>query len=180
MTIQSAIKAFLSDSPMPIHEYAFLSPEKIPFSADVRKACEDNLCGRYGKSWTCPPGAGDWQELKERYQSYGNAFVFTTLHKVEDSFDFEGMDEASKVHSEAEEALLAHIAPWAGQFELLGAGSCSLCEECTYPDAPCRFPEQARRSMEACGIDVVTLSKENNIRYFNGANTVTYFSVLLY
>jgi predicted metal-binding protein len=90
------------------------------------------------------------------------------------------MDEASKVHSEAEEALLAHIAPWAGQFELLGAGSCSLCEECTYPDAPCRFPEQARRSMEACGIDVVTLSKENNIRYFNGANTVTYFSVLLY
>ena len=32
--------------------------------------------------------------------------------------------------------------------------SCGICKTCTYPDAPCRFPDRARRSMEACGIDV--------------------------
>ncbi len=180
MTIQSAIKAFLAESPVPIHEYAFLSPAAIPFSAEVRKACEDNYCGRYGKSWTCPPGAGDWQELAAHYQSYKNAFVFTTVHKIEDSFDFEGMDAASQVHRKAEEALLARLSPWLGQFELLGAGSCSICGECTYPDAPCRYPEKARRSMEACGIDVVALSRENSLHYVNGVNTVTYFSLLVY
>jgi predicted metal-binding protein len=36
------------------------------------------------------------------------------------------------------------------------AGSCRLCAECVTPDSvePCRYPFQARPSMEAMGIDV--------------------------
>ena len=33
--------------------------------------------------------------------------------------------------------------------------------------------------MEACGIDVVSLSRTAGIRYNNGPDTVTYFSLLL-
>ncbi|MBR2616748.1 MAG: hypothetical protein IKC56_00735 [Clostridia bacterium] len=55
-----------------------------------------------------------------------------------------------------------------------------MCKTCTYPTAPCRFPDRARTSMEACGINVVELAKEVGINYVNGQNTVTYFSLILY
>ena len=37
---------------------------------------------------------------------------------------------------------------WPGMLPI-GAGCCTKCKTCTYPDAPCRFPEQAFSSMEA-------------------------------
>lgn len=182
-TMKSRIDAFLADAglhPTPIWEHAFIAPMEIPFSADVRAACEVNYCGRYGKCWTCPPGAGDWQVLRDHFRSYEHAFVFTTCHAIEDSFDFEGMDEARRLHDKLDETLLNYIADLPEPRELAGAGSCSLCEKCTYPDAPCRQPTRARRSMEACGMDVVALSRETGIHYINGADTVTYFSVLFW
>jgi hypothetical protein len=45
---------------------------------------------------------------------------------------------------------------------------------------PCRFPEKAISSVEACGIDVMSLSKSAGVRYNNGKNTVTYIGAVLY
>ena len=61
--------------------------------------------------------------------------------------------------------------------EILGAGSCNICKICAFPE-PCRFPEKAKTSVEACGINVVSLAKTAKINYTNGENTVTYFSVV--
>jgi len=38
----------------------------------------------------------------------------------------------------------------------LGAGPCRLCPTCPVESGSCRYPERARPSMEACGIDVFT------------------------
>ncbi len=65
-------------------------------------------------------------------------------------------------------------------FFALGCGGCELCKKCTYPDAPCRFPDKATPSVEACGINVVELSKKIGIKYNNGPNTVTYFCIILF
>ena len=64
--------------------------------------------------------------------------------------------------------------------EPTSAGSCPVCEKCTYPDAPCRFPDKARSAMEALGIDVVALAADRGITYDHGAGTVTYFSIVFY
>lgn len=182
MSIQEKITALLNDPsllPYPIWEHAMLSPKDITFSENVRKACEVNYCGRYGKCWTCPPGAGDWQVLRDHFREYEHAFVFTTKYDLEDSFDVEGMDEAREQHDAVDKAILA-LLEGEEPHELAGAGSCKICEKCTYPDAPCRFPDKARRSMEACGMDVVSLSKDCGIHYINGADTVTYFSIIFW
>jgi predicted metal-binding protein len=42
----------------------------------------------------------------------------------------------------------------------LGGGPCPLCEECSF-DEGCRHPEEARPSMEACGIDVFQAVRAN-------------------
>jgi predicted metal-binding protein len=62
---------------------------------------------------------------------------------------------------------------------VFGAGGCTICEACAYPDL-CRFPDKAYSSIEAAGIDVTELSRAGGVRYNNGINTVTYFSMILF
>jgi len=58
---------------------------------------------------------------------------------------------------------------------LLGAGSCLLCPQCSYVDGEvCRRPGDMIVSLEACGIDVMRLMKDNELPYYGGPNTVTY------
>lgn len=163
-----------------VFQYAFLKTRDIPFSDDVRKACEANACGMYGKCWTCPPGVGKVNELKDRILKYENALVFTHIGNLEDSFDYEGMQrvgkEADKILEQVDTALkkegILHIS--------LGRGACEICEDCTYPKLPCRLPDKAVVSVEACGINVVQLAADCQINYHNGANTVTYFTLIIY
>lgn len=178
MKIKEKIEGWLTSIGTSVREYAWISPKDIPFSADVRADCERNFCGRYGKCWTCPPGCGDWESLRDMFRGYENAFVFTTCSPLEDSFDIEGMAEGRRLHADADDALAELLK--GDDFRLAGAGSCNICKKCTYPDSPCRFPDRARSSMEACGMDVVTLSKIAGINYINGQNTVTYFSAVFF
>jgi predicted metal-binding protein len=43
---------------------------------------------------------------------------------------------------------------------ILGAGSCKLCEKCTFP---CSHPEKSIIPLEGTGIDVVATLKKHNI-----------------
>ena len=38
-----------------IYESVFLPVIEIPFDEKNRGYCEANLCGKYGKTWNCPP-----------------------------------------------------------------------------------------------------------------------------
>ena len=182
MPIQEKITALLNDPsllPYPVWEHAMISPKDITFSENVRKACEVNYCGRYGKSWTCPPGAGDWQVLRDHFREYEHAFVFTTKYDLEDSFDVEGMDEARVQHEAVDKAILA-LLEGEEPHELAGAGSCKICEKCTYPDAPCRFPDMRMSPLEGYGIFVSDLCTKNNIPYNRGKGTLTYVGAFLF
>ena len=153
---------------------------RLRFGEDVVAACKSNACGRYGKYWTCPPGVGTLEELKAKYTKYETAFVFTTRHELEDSFDFEGMMRGGEEHQRAEEKILAEVRAAGGAMLGAGGGGCRKCAECTYPSAPCRFPDSVRPSVEACGISVVELARDCGVNYHNGPNTVTYFSVVFF
>ncbi len=51
-------------------EYGLLPTEKILFSEEVRALCRDNVCGRYGTSWACPPAVGTVEECRARCLAY--------------------------------------------------------------------------------------------------------------
>jgi predicted metal-binding protein len=53
------------------------------------------------------------------------------------------------------------------------------CKTCTYPDAPCRFPEKMSASMEALGMVVSDVCKDNNLPYYYGAGTLTFVGCVL-
>lgn len=109
-----------------IHQWAVVEVKDIEFSEEVVAACRANYCGNYNKSWMCPPHVGTLEELKSRYTAYRYAFVFTTRHEVEDSFDIEGMFAARLVHDEVEDLIrpcLPENAP------VLGAGRVQRMQE---------------------------------------------------
>jgi predicted metal-binding protein len=155
-------------------EYAVIKTFDIKFSPEIPKACETNVCGKYNKCWTCPP-AVSLEQQKKIINSYPFAFVFTTKTEVEDSFDYEGMMNAKKNN----DILTSRLHEKFGRTNhVYGAGGCSICAECNYPKT-CRFPEKIYPSIEAAGIDVTELSKKAGLRYNNGENTITYFSMVL-
>lgn len=163
-----------------IHQYAFLPTSDLVFSPGVRELCKMNSCGSYGKTWACPPGVGTLEECQQRISGYQNLFVFTTVHPLEDSYDFEGMMNGKKKHDEICPGIADLFRKNYANLLILSNEGCHRCESCTYPDAPCRFPDTLYPSIESYGVEVNRLAKTAGINYINGANTVTYFSCILY
>ena len=64
-----------------------------------RRLCEQNVCGNYGRNWACPPDAGGITELIAELRSYEYILVWQTVGELEDSYDFEGMIDAGRLHA---------------------------------------------------------------------------------
>ena len=159
-----------------------IATSSISLDAAFRKMCEANACGAYGKCWMCPPDVGEIAELMERVGRYDLALVYQTVSTLEDSFDFEGMQEAKKRHYKLS-AALRNVFTDKGIAKALhlGSGGCGVCEKCAKrSDEPCRFPELAMPSLEAYGVNVSKLASTASMKYINGQNTVTYFGAVLF
>jgi predicted metal-binding protein len=155
----------------------------VPFRSEVRKLCEQNMCGKFGKTWTCPPAVGPLAELQSQLSQYPRVMVFSKVYQLTDSFDWEGMESGVKDFQSKVLQLKKKLKSRDPDLNaiVLGAGACCICDNCTYEQQlPCRNPEHAIVSVEACGIDVMEMMKENGMRYNNGANTVTYIGTLFY
>ena len=163
-----------------ICQYQIFSTDVIPFSPAVVEACRRNACGRYGTTWTCPPGVGTLEELERRIKAYSTALLISFKYDLEDSFDYEGMQEGHRRAKEAFASITDAMRAAGESFLSLGNEGCGLCERCTYPDAPCRFPDRASPSIEADGVNVMQLAKLVGMRYNNGPNTITYFCMILF
>ncbi len=158
-----------------------ISVDQISFDATLRKACEVNYCGNYGKNWMCPPDIGGIDDLIESAKRYKYALVFQTVSNLLDSFDVEGMEEALRKHREVTakigEALRQR---GCGDMLELSAGGCTLCQPCAKRTGePCRHPGQAVPSLEAYGMYVAKMASLCGMNYINGKNTVTYFGAFL-
>ncbi len=167
-------------SPYGLNQISEIPIEAVVIEDEVRKNCEVNACGRYGKTWGCPPGIGPIAEWKEKIMTFSHAAMFNYVGKIEDSYDFEGMQEVGAKFTEITREFDQKLRETKQKYLLFGSGSCSICEKCTYPDAPCRFPDKMIPSMESCGMFVAKMAEPNGFKYINGANSVTYFGIVLY
>lgn len=141
---------------------------------EIRDICKSNKCGMWDKSWACPPAVGDLDHFRELFKTYDKGYVFQTVAKMEDDFDFETIDEARSLHHERFKRLLDTIVELDDDTMLFAAGMCRLCEECTYPDAPCRFPKKMSPSLEACGLVVSEVCVRAGVPYYHGPRTLAF------
>lgn len=147
---------------------------------EVRDMCAADRCRHYGKSWTCPPACASLEANKALLAQYKTGALLQTTGTPEDDFDLEGMYEIGRAHMLRFRQLCAALRKDHPDMLALGAGVCELCEECSYPDAPCRNPEEAVTSMEAFGLVVSDACTANGIKYNYGAGTMTFTACVLF
>jgi predicted metal-binding protein len=149
----------------------------IPFSEEMRRLCEQNDCGNYGRNWTCPPAVQSLADFRPQLASFDTFLVVYRVYEVAGSFDWQGMMRGVGDFQDRLRTLkkkLGAALPPSG-FLVLGAGGCLFCKTCAYINGkPCVNPEETIVSVEACGIDVLRMMVENGVRYYHGENTVTY------
>jgi len=158
-----------------------LKVAEIPFDAQLRKLCEDNLCGKFGRNYGCPPFVGTPEKVIDRAKQYEYALIMQTVNPLEDSYDVEGMAEAGARHNAMSTAVYAQMKDEYPDSLLLTAGGCTRCERCAARDnEPCRHPEEEiTPSLSSFCINVSQTAGKCGMKYINGVNTVTYFSVVL-
>lgn len=163
----------------PILQYAFLKTRQISFPQRVREICRLE-CPRYGTSWSCPPAVGTVEECRQRCMRFPDVFVFSTIAEVSDSTNLEETLPTRMEHEEITAQVTQVFRRHFGEVLTLSTESCDICGKCTYPDAVCRHPEKMFPCVESYGILVTELAELGGMDFLNGANVVTWFSVLLF
>jgi len=158
---------------------AHLDVSTIRLLDEVRAMCEKNTCGQYGRNWCCPPGLGDLDHCREVIGRYREGLIVQTVGELEDSLDFEAMMETEQQHKEHFRLMTERLLPDYPHMLSAGAGTCTRCKVCTYPDHPCRFPDTTFGSMEAYGMLVTQVCQANGLAYYYGPNSIAYTSCYL-
>jgi len=148
-------------SPLRIDRHAPLDPATLAPEPRIRKLCEDNLCGNFGRHPQCPPQLGTLDQATARLRAFRQGLLFQTAYEV-DARDVAATRLTQQDHQRAALALEAaardRVDPRA---EVLVGGPCVRCDPaCPALDgAPCEHPALARPSLEALGVDVVALQQ---------------------
>ena len=123
------------------------------------------------------PNAVLWISI--RAQSYHRGILVQSTGNMEDDFDLECMMETENLQKNRFIKLVSELRKEYPDLLPMSAGTCTLCKPCSYPDAPCRFPDMAFTSMEAYGLLVSDVCKKSGLNYYYGPQTITYTCCIL-
>lgn len=120
-------------------------PASVQTGSWVRWKCQFG-CGGFGSSLMCPPYTPTPEETRKMLKQYEKAILFES-----------GSANTKKIAVQMEKEIFL-----SGFYKALslGAGPCSLCRSCAFGKG-CRHPDEARPSMEACGIDVFATARKH-------------------
>ena len=157
------------------------SAKELTVRPEVRAMCSADKCKVYDHSWACPPACGEIEDFEKQMHEFEHCLVVQTVADLEADFDFATMEEAGERQKARMLDLVAAIdkVGLSDETMVLSAGTCTLCTPCSYPDAPCRFPEKRTSSMEALGMLVLEVCKKNDLSYYYGPLKIAYTSCFL-
>lgn len=158
-----------------------IAPAKLVCSNSFRAYCEDNLCGFYGKCWSCPPDVGEIEVLTAQLRNYEHIVIYQVISPVEDISNQEEIYAAGERLSATSQKLQSLLRSALNKPFLHLGGSCHLCPECTkLYNEPCRYPDKLLPSLSAYGVDVCKTCEGTSLSYMNGENTITNFGMILF
>jgi len=156
-----------------------LAPDTLIPRQDVRDMCAADKCRAYGRNWTCPPHCGSLEDCAARLGQYRRGILLQTVGKLEKTIDTKAYRRAEQQHVDQFLRFCQLLRQTYPQALCLGTGGCRICGSCAWPE-PCRFPEKACASMEAYGLFVTQVCRDNGAQYYHGDKTVTYTACVLF
>ena len=152
----------------------------IECEESIRALCAPDKCRNHGTSWVCPPGCGSIESCRGIVASYDSAVLLQSVHENVDYADKEKMYSITCEHNEAAMKLFDQIKEEQGSAYLLTTGGCNLCENCTFPDEPCRIPDKNRGSLSAFGINVGKLCEAAGMEFSFTSGIMRMVACILY
>ncbi len=148
-----------------IKDAKIINAQSIATAEWVRLKCQFG-CGGYGKRLTCPPYSPAPEQTRKMLEDYKYALL---IHGDEHT----DIREITSI-MEREIFLDGHYRAYG-----MGSGPCNLCSKCL---KFCKYPDKARPSMEASGIDVFKTARFNGfpIEVLNSTTCkANYYGVIL-
>lgn len=153
----------------------------IPFDPSFRPLCAENLCGKYGVNYSCPPDCGTPDEMRARIQAHRHALVLQTIWEIADYSDSKSIKAAKKEHNAATLRLLGRLRRADVPGFPVGASGCALCETCAITEKkPCRYPDLYYSCMSAYCIFVRRLAEQCGMEYDCGPGLLAFFGMYVF
>ena len=119
----------------------------------VRLKCQFG-CSTYGNKHACPPYVPSITECRELFAEYDHIAILHISQAFKNPEDrYEWGKQINKVLLGVEREIFLAGFP---KVFLLFMDECCICKTCSGSSKPCKFPDQARPSPEALGVDVFT------------------------
>ncbi|MBZ4654312.1 MAG: hypothetical protein JG781_1653 [Peptococcaceae bacterium] len=164
---------------------ALLWAQDVIFDPRVGLKCSQNTCTHYGKNFMCPPFVPNYRDFRESVQPYRIALLLQKERELSPGLSPKEIDrEFKEVSLFIHEVLLKLERQAFSQgfpFTLgLGSGNCKLCPTCgaKLGQEMCHKPGEARMSMEAVGIDVISTAGKVNFPVLFKNNLVSATGIL--
>ena len=124
-------------------EAGIVETGEIEFDPRFRTFCAENLCGKYGANYSCPPDCGTPEEMRARIARYPRALVFRSEWPIADYQDQEAIRLAKREHNGGMLRAIDQMRAAGIEGTMAGASNCTLCARCKILDnAPCPVPER--------------------------------------
>ena len=182
---------------------ALVDTRDIEFIPAFRPLCEENLCGKYGVNYCCPPDCGTVAEMEARVRRWPRAILLQTLWDIDDPLDERQTKPAKGKHNKLTRewidragipTLITRLTGDINQvqngvnlalrlllrspFVVFGASGCNLCNPCAIVEGkPCRFPDKRFSCMSAYCIFVQDLTDKCGMEYDCGPGVQAFFSL---
>ena len=166
-------------------EYGFLAKiiptQDIEVNYDFRRYCEENLCGKYGMNYSCPPDCGTPEQMYKRLTSKSNALVLQLV------CDIDGYDNKQNIQNKKNK-LNTMVAELSRELKLnelevipLGYGGCTFCSPCMRAQGkPCAFPQDKISCISAYCIDAAKLAQKGGFEFEWNEKRLYLFGMILF
>lgn len=159
---------------------AVVPVSKLVFEPELRKYCEENICGNYGKNYSCPPFCGTPEEMRKKTEKYSQAWVFQTIVNVGSWENHEKIKEVKADHNRRSRSLIGKLKEEGIDGLPMLAGPCGTCGKCAgYEGQACRYPEEVASCISAYCLKAEKMAEDAGIPYWCGEGVVAFFSLYL-
>lgn len=134
-------------------------PEMLVPEKRIRAFCEENKCGNYGNNYMCPPHVGSLEEIIIKLKKSKRGLLLQYVKILDVKRDRLALRQ-TKIDFHHKILRIEESFREQGVSELWGmvGGDCEMCETCGAKiGQDCLYPEKARTSLEAIGVDVLRL-----------------------
>lgn len=162
-------------------QVALIEPDMVITSEALAASCNPQACKRYASCWTCPPGAGSFADIQDHIRTKDAGVLVQTVRDDVDFYeDWEKLGDIRHLHNERLDKLAETLKPaYAGVLEF-STGGCDVCSACSYPDAPCRKPDNQRLSLSAHGVSVNATCQNAKLDYSFQNGRIRYVGMILW